>query len=96
MCTHKFYVKMQRVCGLSKESPDLFLFKNIVFIEVELIYNVVPVSPVQHSDSVIHIQTFFFHILFHYGLSQDIEYSSLCYTAGPCCLSILYIIVCIG
>ena len=21
----------------------------------------------------------FFHILFHYGLSQDIEYSSLCY-----------------
>ena len=36
-----------------------------------------------------------FHILFHYGLSQDIEYSSLCYTVGPCCLSILYIIVCI-
>ena len=24
-----------------------------------------------------------FHILFHYGLSQDIEYSSLCYTVGP-------------
>ena len=23
-----------------------------------------------------------FHILFHYGLSQDIEYSSLCYTVG--------------
>ena len=32
-----------------------------------------------------------FHILFHYGLSQDMEYSSLCYTVGPCCLSILYI-----
>ena len=28
-------------------------------------------------------------ILFHYGLSQDIQYSSLCYTLGPCCLSIL-------
>ena len=27
-----------------------------------------------------------FHILFHYGWSQDIEYSSLCYTVGPCCL----------
>ena len=26
-----------------------------------------------------------FYILFHYGLSQDIEYSSLCYTVGPCC-----------
>ena len=23
-----------------------------------------------------------FHILFHYGLSQYIEYSSLCYTVG--------------
>ena len=31
-----------------------------------------------------------FHILFNYGLLQDIEYSSLCYTVGPCCLSILY------
>ena len=26
-----------------------------------------------------------FHILFHCGLSQGIEYSSLCYTVGPCC-----------
>ena len=36
-----------------------------------------------------------FYILFHYGLSQDIDYSSLCYMVGPCYLSILYIIVCI-
>ena len=34
-----------------------------------------------------------FQILFHYSLSQDIDYSSLCYTVGPC-LSILYILVC--
>ena len=27
------------------------------------------------------------HILFHYGLSQDTEYSSLSYTIEPCCLS---------
>jgi len=33
-----------------------------------------------------------FHILFHYNFSQDIEYSSLCYTVGPWCLSIIYII----
>ena len=33
-------------------------------------------------------------MLFHYGLSQDIEDSPLCYTVGPC-LSNLYIIVCI-
>ena len=29
-------------------------------------------------------------ILFHYRLLQDIESSSLCYTVGPCWLSILY------
>ena len=32
--------------------------------------------------------------LSHYGLLQDIEYRSLYYTVGPCCLSIPYIIVC--
>ena len=37
----------------------------------------------------------FFYIISHYGLSQDIEYSSLWYTIGPCCLSILNVVVCI-
>ena len=31
-----------------------------------------------------------FQIIFHNRLFQGIEYSSLCYTVGPCCLSILY------
>ena len=31
------------------------------------------------------------HILFHQGVSQDIEYNSLCYRVGPWYLSILYI-----
>ena len=44
-------------------------------------------------DSVIHKYTFFFYNLFHCGLLQNIEYSSLCYTVG-CCLSILYKMVC--
>ena len=38
----------------------------------------------------IHIQyihRLIFHILFYYGLSLGIEYSSLCYTVGSCCLS---------
>ena len=43
---------------------------------------------------VIHSFFFFFHI-FPYGLSQAIGYSSLCYTVGPCCLSILSVIVCV-
>ena len=65
-----------------------FIFLNLFFIEVKLNYNVVLITAVQQSDSVIHIYTFFFH----YGLSQDTEYSSLCYRVGPCCLSILYVI----
>ena len=36
-----------------------------------------------------------FHIHFHYDLSQESEYDSLGFTVGPCCLSILYIIVCL-
>ena len=50
------------------------------------------ISAVQQSDSVIYIYILF-HILFHCGLSQDNDYSSLCSTVGPCCLSILHIIV---
>ena len=36
-----------------------------------------------------------FYILFLYSLSQDVEYCSPCYTIEPCCLSILYVILCI-
>ena len=36
------------------------------------------------------------NILLDDGLSQDIEYHSLCYTVGPCYSSILHIIVCIA
>ena len=54
-------------------------------------YNVVLVSGIQQSNSVIHT-----YICFHYDLLQDIEYSSLYYTVGPCSLSVLYIAVCIS
>ena len=36
-----------------------------------------------------------FQILFQCRLLQDIEYSFLCYTVGPCCLPALYVAVCI-
>ena len=36
-----------------------------------------------------------FQIIFHYRLLHDTDYSSLCYTIGPYCLSILYIVVCV-
>ena len=58
--------------------------------EVWLIYFLL-ISAVQQSDSVIHIfekeaytHMLLFHIIFHYSLSQDIEYSPLCTKVGPC------------
>ena len=36
-----------------------------------------------------------FHIISHYGLSHDIDYNSLCNTVETCCLSIIYVVVCI-
>ena len=38
---------------------------------------VVSISAAQQSDSAVHIETLFFFILFHDGLSQDVECSSL-------------------
>ena len=57
--------------------------------------NVVIVSGVQQSDSVMHIHlSILFPILFPFTLLHNIEQSSLCYTVGPCWLSILNIAVC--
>ena len=63
---------------------------------VQLSYNVVLVSDVQQVDSVIHIcLLILFQILFSHGLSQSIEQSSLCYTVGPCWLSVLCAAACL-
>ena len=60
-----------------------------------MINNVVLVSGVQQSDSIIHIHvSILFQILFPFRLLHNIEWSSLCYTVGPCWLSILNIAVC--
>ena len=48
-----------------------------------MINNVVLVSGVQQSESVIHIHvSILFQILFPFGLLHNIEQSSLCYTVG--------------
>ena len=53
--------------------------------------NVVLVSGVQQSDSVIYIHVFIlFHILFPLTLLQNIEQSSLCYTVGPCWFNLYF------
>ena len=59
------------------------IFKKNYLSIVELSYNVVLISAVHQSDSVIHIYILF-QILFPYRLVQNIEYSYLCYTVGPC------------
>ena len=57
------------------------------------------VSGMQQSDSDVCVYLymcvcvyFLFHVLFHFGLLQDVEYSALCCTVGPRCLSILFIV----
>ena len=59
----------------TKGTPNfIFLF----VIEVQLTYSVVLISAVHKCDSsyiCVYIYIYF-HILFHYGLLQDIEYSS--------------------
>ena len=66
------------------------------FILFELIYSVVSMSAVQHSDPVTHVYVCSFsQNILHNGLFQETEYSSPCCTAGPHFLSILNVIVCI-
>ena len=61
---------------IRKESV-LFSF---YFIEVQLIDNIMLLSCVQQSDSVAHMHIFILlQILFSYRLSQNTEWSSLCY-----------------
>ena len=40
------------------------------------------------------IQIHIYAYSLHCGLLKGIEYSSLCYTVGPCYLSILYVVTC--
>ena len=41
----------------------------------------------EHTHIYLKACTLLFNVLSHYGLSQDVEHSSLCYTAEPCCVS---------
>ena len=59
-----------------------------------MINNVVLVSGIQRSDSVIHA-SILFQLLFPFRLLQSTEQSSLCCTVCPFWLSILKIAACI-
>lgn len=64
-------------------------------------YKVVVISGIQHSKAIplyvciyIYTQPFLFRFFSHMRLLHSITYISLCYTVGPCLLSVLYIVVC--
>ena len=72
---------------------SLVFFSNWSIVDLQCFVNFCCTAVIQlYIYIYIHI---IFYILFHYGLSQDTKYSSLCYTVGPCCLTILYVIICI-
>ena len=71
-------------CPLGMLPMLLFFF---FLIKIQLIYNVLPISTLQKSESVINTHThtyiylhFFLNILFHPGLSQETGSSFLCYS----------------
>ena len=71
--------------------PDTFKF---IFIEVELNCNVVLITIIQQSDSVIDIYIFFFIFFSFMVYHKILNNVFLCCTVGPCCFSILYLPVC--
>ena len=67
------YLELPRV-------SSTFFFNFLDFIGMQFIYNVVLVSAVQQSESIIHIHiSILFQILFPYRSLQRIEQGSLCY-----------------
>ena len=67
-------------------SANIYLFA-FFFIEVLLIYLQ---SYVNFCCTEVIQLYILFHIIFHYGLSQHIEYSSLCFIVGPVFIHSVY------
>ena len=65
-----------------------YSFYFLFYIGAQLINNVVLVSGVQQSDSVMHVHRSSFQILSPFRLSWHTEQACLCYTRGPCWLSV--------
>ena len=83
----------------SKHNGVVFVnipFHFILILHWEYKINNVLISGVQQSDSLVHIHVFLLcELLFPSRLLQNIEQSSLCYTVGPCWLSIFNRVMCV-
>ena len=94
-----FFCKLLQSCNdeflhLSSTGCTLFILFYWSIVDLQCCVNFCYIAK---WSSYIYIYVYIcnLHILFHDGLSQDTEHSSLCSTVGPCCLSLLYVIVCI-
>ena len=76
--SRKTYMKIKHMSLCCRDC----ILSPFFIIEVQLVYNVVLITAIQQSDSVICICVciLLFCILPYYGLSQDIKYSSLLYS----------------
>ena len=73
-----------------------YIYIIYIYIILYIIYNYIYIIHyllILYIIYIIYIYSFQIH--FPYRLLQNTEYISLCYMVGPCCLSILYIAVCI-
>lgn len=76
--------QLQRVFEHVREQKYSNIWISVNFIEIQFIY-IMLISAVQQRIQL-YLNIFFFHILFHYGLAQDIKHNSLCSTVRACYL----------
>ena len=67
----------------SKKHPGLISFR-MDWLDLLVVQGTLESSPTPQFKSINSIQLYFFSIIFLYGLLQDTECSSLCYTINPC------------
>ena len=70
MCQHNVF-KVHSCCSIYQ-----YYITFLNFLKIKVYLQCLSISTVRQSDPVIHIYTFFSHIISHHVLSQDTGYSS--------------------
>ena len=95
VCVYKIYIIHTCIYGpvypLPTGSPSLSALKKWLYWNIFDLHGCVQLCSTAKWFSLC---VYSFHILIHDGLSQDMKYSALFYTVGPCWLSSLDVIVC--
>ena len=82
-------VSVECISAVQQSNSDIYIYTHIYTYMYIYIYIHIHIYVYIYTHTHIYSHAVF-PILFHYGLSQNNEYNSLCYTVGPCCPSILY------